>query len=335
MHLVSKGFSVTCLTFTRQAAIEILHRCGSYATAERSENYATAASLPLLVTGTIHARVMKMAVTAGIRVLLPHQANLLLRTAWQSTGSAVPFELAQEALENLLYAPAERLEPELRQVMESYTELLANSKSVDFSSLLQEVADGIRSGRILRVPTDHLLIDEFQDLDAPQLDWVCANLQAGAIGTAVGDDDQSIYGFRRSLGFAAFQRFTDECSPTMFQLATNYRSHLEILSPAKCLVETNVNRIPKEITSHRGAGGSFKLMRYRTTDDEIQDLINTVATDASNWAIILRRNADSMNPRKWTPTRLVPKRHFTDRFPGPSTSHCSTTNSRINSCSWV
>jgi len=80
-----------------------------YGTASRSEPYGTAALQPLLVTGTLHARVMKMAVQAGIRVLLPHQSNLLLRTTWQSANTNLSFEMAISVLENLLCQSADTL----------------------------------------------------------------------------------------------------------------------------------------------------------------------------------------------------------------------------------
>ena len=56
-------------------------------------------------------------------------------------------------------------------------------------------------GKLKPIRATHLLSDETQDIDQMQYDWLMHHIPQGAILTAVGDDDQSIYGFRRSLGY--------------------------------------------------------------------------------------------------------------------------------------
>ncbi|MGB5684292.1 MAG: UvrD-helicase domain-containing protein, partial [Candidatus Electrothrix sp.] len=82
----------------------------------------------------------------------------------------------------------------------------------------------------LRKATAHLLVDEFQDLNAAQYELVRLLAETATI-FAIGDPDQAIYGFRGSTPIW-FQRFVDEQEPEFHQLATNYRSGADILKAA-------------------------------------------------------------------------------------------------------
>jgi uncharacterized protein (TIGR00375 family) len=89
----------------------------------------------------------------------------------------------------------------------------------------------------LRKATAHLLVDEFQDLNAAQYELVRLLAETATI-FAIGDPDQAIYGFRGSTPIW-FQRFVDEQEPEFHQLATNYRSGADILKAASAVIATN------------------------------------------------------------------------------------------------
>ena len=89
----------------------------------------------------------------------------------------------------------------------------------------------------LRRATAHLLVDEFQDLNAAQYELVRLLAETATV-FAIGDPDQAIYGFRGSRP-AWFQRFVAEQEPEFHQLTTNYRSGANILRAAGAVIAGN------------------------------------------------------------------------------------------------
>jgi superfamily I DNA/RNA helicase len=99
-----------------------------------------------------------------------------------------------------------------------------------------------------------LLVDEFQDTDAIQLEWVSCMGEVGAGGegakiAVVGDDDQSIYSWRGSLGFEAFQEFKERFGASAYVLSRCFRCSPAILKSAKAFIENNEDRLDKEMVS--------------------------------------------------------------------------------------
>ncbi|MDU9048858.1 MAG: UvrD-helicase domain-containing protein [Candidatus Electrothrix sp. Rat3] len=89
----------------------------------------------------------------------------------------------------------------------------------------------------LRKATAHLLVDEFQDLNAAQYELVRLLAETATV-FAIGDPDQAIYGFRGSRP-VWFRRFITEQEPECHQLATNYRSGADILRAAGAVIAAN------------------------------------------------------------------------------------------------
>ncbi|XOF32445.1 MAG: UvrD-helicase domain-containing protein [Candidatus Electrothrix sp. YB6] len=89
----------------------------------------------------------------------------------------------------------------------------------------------------IRTAAAHLLVDEFQDLNAAQYELVRLLAKTGTV-FAIGDPDQAIYGFRGSNP-AWFHRFVTEQEPEFHHLATNYRSGADILKAAREVIAAN------------------------------------------------------------------------------------------------
>lgn len=89
----------------------------------------------------------------------------------------------------------------------------------------------------LRAAVAHLLVDEFQDLNAAQYELVRLLAQTGTI-FAIGDPDQAIYGFR-GANPAWFRRFVEEQQPERHHLTANYRSGAQILEAAAAVIAHN------------------------------------------------------------------------------------------------
>lgn len=143
----------------------------------------------------------------------------------------------------------------------------------------------------------HILIDEFQDINVKQYQVIQALGQRGSTVFAVGDDDQSIYGFRGSnpnLMRAFLKDFVPAGQITLFQ---NYRSHPDIVYSSRKVIEENRNRIPKDLKPVKDGGGrAVRIHSFAAAEEEYDFLERTVKAYAKNTergeiAIIARTNA--------------------------------------------
>ena len=190
-----------------------------------------------------------------------------------------------------------------RKVYESYEALCQQGGLVDFAELL------LRSHELwLENPEllahyhrrfGHLLVDEFQDTNAIQYAWL--RVLAGTSGRvmAVGDDDQSIYGWRGAR-VENIHQFSKDFHPVeVIRLEQNYRSTGTILSAANALIGHNVDRLGKELWTDAGDGDSIRVYSgYNEQDearfiaDRIQEWIDQGAS-ADEAAVLYRSNAQS------------------------------------------
>lgn len=115
----------------------------------------------------------------------------------------------------------------------------------------------------------HVLIDEYQDLNACDLAVVREMANRGAEIFAAGDDDQSIYGFRGAEP-EGIRQFTEEYRPSSdLTLTTCYRCDRSILRIAEFVANLDTGRQPKHTVPVHGAGaGEVRLLRFRSEQEE-------------------------------------------------------------------
>jgi len=116
----------------------------------------------------------------------------------------------------------------------------------------------------------------------------------------VGDDDQSIYGWRGAdiRNILDFEKNFGNCH--MFKLEKNYRSTAHILEAASSVVKNNKNRAPKELIPHNGAGEKLGLIETNDEMEEADAVVNALEKEIklqkrnfSDFAILYRTNAQS------------------------------------------
>jgi superfamily I DNA/RNA helicase len=161
------------------------------------------------------------------------------------------------------------------QIYAAYQEALERNGKIDFQDMLRLSVAGMEKGDIAPYAFTDLLVDEFQDTDPLQYRWVELHAKAGAQVTVVGDDDQSIYGFRAAMGFRGMESFAETFNAQRVVLGMNYRSYGEILAAADRVIRNNADRIPKILQADRGAGGTIATKR---SDDEYADAVAAVET---------------------------------------------------------
>ncbi|MEX3900886.1 ATP-dependent helicase [Paraburkholderia sp. BR10954] len=184
------------------------------------------------------------------------------------------------------------------QIYAAYQASLERNGKIDFQDMLRLAVAGMEAGDIEPYHFTDLLVDEFQDTDPLQYRWVELHAQAGANVTVVGDDDQSIYGFRAALGFRGMESFATSFNAQRVVLGSSYRCHDEILSAADRVIRNNTDRILKVLRAERGPGGAVMARR---SDDEYADAVAAVETlhpllNAGKTCAILSRTNRILDP---------------------------------------
>ncbi|MGY3041209.1 DNA helicase-2/ATP-dependent DNA helicase PcrA [Rhodanobacter sp. TND4EL1] len=147
----------------------------------------------------------------------------------------------------------------------------------------------------------HLLIDEFQDTNTLQYAWI--RVLAGATGKvfAVGDDDQSIYGWRGAKVENMAQFLRDFPGARTIKLEQNYRSTSTILKAANSVIQRNGSRLGKELWTAGDEGERIALYAAYNEQDEARFVIERIREyidehgSARDCAILYRSNAQSRN----------------------------------------
>ncbi|NIR30031.1 MAG: DNA helicase II [Gammaproteobacteria bacterium] len=149
------------------------------------------------------------------------------------------------------------------RIYQTYEEACRRSGLVDFAELLLRAHELLRDQRSLlthyRERFRHIHVDEFQDTNTIQYAWL--RLLAGASGWlfAVGDDDQSIYGWRGAR-IENIHRFSkDFADVRIYRLEQNYRSTGNILGAANALIANNFGRLGKNLWTRGDHGDPIRL----------------------------------------------------------------------------
>ncbi len=191
-----------------------------------------------------------------------------------------------------------------KQVAKIYKKYQANIEEnnlVDFDDLLALTYKILDENEALRKETSnryqYIMVDEYQDTNELQyrlLEHLCSEHENLCV---VGDDDQSIYGWR-GANIRNILEFAENFKETKtVKLETNYRSTEPILKAANTLIEHNSTRLGKKLTSHKGAGADVKLLHSLDESMEAKAIAHTIhklidnGADPDEIAVLYRINA--------------------------------------------
>ena len=161
-----------------------------------------------------------------------------------------------------------------------YQAALRASGALDFDDLLlctEELLERHPEVRFAEAGRfDHLLIDEYQDTNGLQYRIVKALADRHRNLCVVGDDDQSIYGWRGAevAHILSFQRDWPEA--TIVRLEDNYRSREPILKLANTLIAHNSTRHDKVLRASRGEGEAPRFVRYESETEEAEGIVGEI-----------------------------------------------------------
>ena len=190
-----------------------------------------------------------------------------------------------------------------KRIYQAYEEACDEGGLLDFAELLLRSHElWLNDANLLahyQQRFSHLLVDEFQDTNTIQYAWL--RVLAGQTGKvmAVGDDDQSIYGWRGAK-IENIHQFTEDFADVgTVRLEQNYRSTQTILDAANGLIQRNTNRLGKELWSQGDKGELIKVYAGFNDLDEARFIAERIQQwiedggSANEAAILYRSNAQS------------------------------------------
>lgn len=188
-------------------------------------------------------------------------------------------------------------------IYRAYEEACRRAGLVDFGELLLRAHELFLHDAALlahyRERWRHLLVDEFQDTNTLQYAWI--RVLAGNTGTvfAVGDDDQSIYGWRGAKVENMRDFLRDFPGAKTIRLEQNYRSTANILEAANAVIARNPTRLGKQLWTAGDKGDAIALYAAYNEQDEARFVIERVREHidgggaADEIALLYRSNAQS------------------------------------------
>lgn len=215
------------------------------------------------------------------------------------------------------FGRAEKLAPSGRQetfqrILRDYREAVKGAGALDFDDMIYECARLLQEREEIRKRWQrrfsHILIDEFQDCNPMQYETL--KLLSGEPHSifAVGDDDQSIYGFRGACP-DILRRFAEEFHAGRILLNVNYRSRDRIVRDSLAVIEENRNRFPKDLraaeqkTTEQSAAreedaGSLRVLAFEKREQQYAYLCEQMkiwyerqGTDGKRCALLFRTNS--------------------------------------------
>ena len=191
----------------------------------------------------------------------------------------------------------------MQKLYQGYEEACARGGLVDFNELLLRALELFRDNDQLRGHYQrrfrHILVDEFQDTNAIQYAWMRLLAGDDAHLTIVGDDDQSIYGWRGAKIENIHRLGKHYPDLRTVRLEQNYRSTSTILNAANAVISHNSDRLGKELWTDTGDGDAIQLYAGFNEVDEARFIATRVqkfvdeGMTRKEQAILYRSNAQS------------------------------------------
>ena len=191
------------------------------------------------------------------------------------------------------------------EVYRAYCDRLKSNNALDFNDLLllpiRLLKENAKILNLYQKTWKYVLVDEFQDTNSPQFEIV--SLLAGKHKniTVVGDDDQSIYGWRGANIDNILTNFQETFAKNIeIKLEKNYRSTQRILDGAWSVVSNNKNRAEKKLEATRGKGDKISLISTGSDEEESNAICDSIKSEIKlnkntfkDFAVLYRTNAQS------------------------------------------
>ncbi|MGN6416812.1 MAG: ATP-dependent helicase [Pseudobacter sp.] len=324
-HLMASGvdaFNILALTFTNKAAKEMK---------ERIEHILGNSDARNLYVGTFHSVFARILRSEAHRLGYPNNFTIYDTDDAKSVVKAVINEMNLDdktykpsniynrisSAKNALVGPVEYANdyglqqedlrsnrPATAQIYDAYVKRCFKNGAMDFDDLLLKFYELLKHFPEALIKYQrkfkYILIDEYQDTNPAQYEVIKLLGAMNENVCVVGDDAQSIYGFRGATIENILQFQKDYEDAKVVKLEQNYRSTKSILNAANEVIKNNKGQIPKDLWTENSDGEKIRLVRTMTDNDEGKFVADTIQEQKlrnhynnRDFAILYRTNAQS------------------------------------------
>jgi DNA helicase-2/ATP-dependent DNA helicase PcrA len=336
-YMVERGIppkNILAVTFTNKAAAEMRERVGGMIPGGKGKK---------IVLGTFHSFCVRLlreyAEKVGFKknwviYTQSEQISLLKRIIIRLLGKEESYDPAKaqsriSAIKNGSAPLGDPTKDTDAAIYAAYQSELRALNAMDFDDLLilgvqlLEEHEDVREAR--RAIHQYVMVDEFQDTNSVQMRLLRALVGPPYNVCVVGDDDQSIYGWRGAdiTNILEFERFFP--NPHIIKLEENYRSTTPILHTSNSLIKNNVGRRPKTLWSNNKGNDNVRLVVTLDDKEEAAMIAKEISDDHfqrktpwEDYAVLFRTNDQSrileqQFRERQIPYRVIGARSFFDR----------------------
>lgn len=313
--VVNKGISprsILAISFTKASSVEMKNRALSLSNDHRMNK---------VTYGTFHSvffRILRYFEKYNLDNIFDEKSKrLLLKGILKSLNieNADDDETIGQVISEISYVKNELMDirdftseiltsDEFLKTYNLYEEHKNQHNKIDFDDMLIKTYHLLNHNKsaldMVRGIYRYILVDEFQDINKVQFEVLKLIANPNNNIFVVGDEDQSIYGFRgaRPDFLLEFEEYFKGTKRVLLDI--NYRSKDEIINIANRLIEKNENRYEKVIKCHQGEGGNVKYISPNDSEEEAvfiaKDILEEMKKDYveyTDFAVIYRTNIQS------------------------------------------
>ncbi len=302
--------AILAITFTNKAANEMKERLGKIVDVSRS----WVCTIHSMCVRILRSYADEVGISSNFSIYSETERNNIIKKSFQECDfddekllKSVKYHIANAktlGFDPDRYAEEYAGEYEIEDVVKVYRRYqkhLRENNALDFDDLLNETRNLLKTNEDARNYLGgrfrYILVDEFQDTNAVQYEIVRSLASVHGNLFAVGDDDQSIYGWRGAKIENILHFEKDFKNAKVFKLERNYRSTKTILKLANTVIKNNGHRKDKTLWTENDDGAPAKVYEAEEESGEARYIAQTIAGllrqgyQYSDFAILMRLNA--------------------------------------------
>jgi DNA helicase-2/ATP-dependent DNA helicase PcrA len=312
---IVKPENILAVTFTNKAAQEMKSRVD--ALLGDSHTNISIGTFHSICARFLREEIHRLGFTPNFNIYDPQDQEAVMKSVLLERGVLRTFSTPKVVLNKIRDLKSKMLFPDearkkaksqkenkIIDIYEAYQQALKTNDALDFDDLILMPSVLFDKFPVVlrkcRKKWKYILVDEYQDTNIPQFNFISALAEKHNQICVVGDDDQSIYGWRGAeiRNILEFEKSFPDCK--LFKLETNYRSTQEILNAAQEVVKNNLDRKPKDLNARNGVGE--KLGLFETVDEleESDAVVSAIGKYVqlgkykfSDFGVLYRTNAQS------------------------------------------